>query len=278
MNKEKNILDLWQKAIQLSVEYNALNLNETIDYEKYKLYSIVISSTQLEGVSLTEIEAQLLLDEGLTAKGKPLVHHLMVCDNYNAIQLAMKAGEENRPITPELLKELNAVNMASTGQTVSSELGTVDGRTGNFRLVNAFPEALGYYTDPQKIENAVSAFCKHYETSLHNADLKERLTAIFDAHVNLVLIHPWMDGNKRSARLLMNYLQRRFDIPLTKVHKEDGSEYISCIKEAKDNGNFTPFRVFMLSQHIKTLHNEVNLYNNKNQRIKPVNKGFMMFF
>jgi Fic family protein len=277
MNKAENILVLQQKAQQLSDEYNALNLNETIDYEKYKLYSIVISSTQLEGVSLTEIEAQLLLDEGLTAKGKPLVHHLMVCDNYNAMKRAMKAGDENRLLTPELLKELNAVNMASTGQTVSNALGTVDGKTGNFRLVNAFSEALGYYTDPQKIPTAVDAFCKHYETALQNADLKERLTVIFDAHVNLVLIHPWMDGNKRTSRLLMSYLQRRFDIPLTKVYKEDGEEYIACLKEAKDNGNNEPFRIFMLCQHIKTLQNELNLYQNKDKQ-NSSKKGFTMFF
>ncbi|MDR0413123.1 MAG: Fic family protein [Dysgonamonadaceae bacterium] len=277
MNKSKNISALWQTVQRLSDEYSVLNLDETIDYEKYKLYSIVISSTQLEGVSLTEIEAQLLLDEGLTAKGKPLVHHLMICDNHNAIKLAMKAGEENRSLTPELLKELNAVNMASTGQTVSSALGTVDGKTGNFRLVNAFSEALGYYTDPQKIQTAIDAFCKHYETALQNIDMKERLSIIFDAHVNLVLIHPWMDGNKRTSRLLMNYLQRRFNIPLTKVYKEDGEEYIACLKEAKDKGDNKPFRTFMLGQHIKTLQNELSLYQNKDKQ-NTAKKGFAMFF
>lgn len=279
MNNDKHIQDLWQKVEELNRKYISLNLNETLDYEKYKLYSIVISSTQLEGVSLTEIEAQLLLDEGLTAKGKPLVHHLMVCDNYNAVKFAMQAGDEKRSIIPELLKELNAVNMASTRQTVSNALGTVDGRTGNFRLVNAFSEALGYYTDPTKIENALTAFCQHYENVLQNADFKECMTAIFDAHANLVLIHPWMDGNKRTSRLLMNYLERRFNIPLTKVHKEDGTEYIACLKEAKDNGNLVPFRIFMLQQHIKTLQNELNLYENKNKKNPHILKNnFMMFF
>jgi Fic family protein len=279
MNPNQHTVDLWQKAEALNKKYVSLNSDETLDYEKYKLYSIVIGSTQLEGVSLTEIEAQLLLDDGLTAKGKPLVHHLMVCDNYNAMKIAMKAGDERRSLTPELLKELNATNMASTGQTVSSALGTVDGRTGNFRLVNAFSEALGYYTDPQKLESAVSAFCQHYETMLKNADFKECLTAIFDAHINLIFIHPWMDGNKRSSRLLMNYLQRRFDIPLTKVHKEDGEEYIACLKEAKENGDFVPFRKFMLCQHIKTLENEINLYTNRNhKKTGSLNRDFVIFF
>jgi Fic family protein len=274
------IKDIWQKAKHISSEYLSLNLNETVDYEKYKLYSIVISSTQLEGVSLTEIEAQILLDDGLTAKGKPLEHHLMVKDNYEAVKLAMCAGDQKRELTPQLLKELNATNMASTGQIVNSALGTVDGRTGEFRLVNAFSEALGYYTSPQKIPEAVNNFCEHYEKSLQNSDFTETLQSIFDAHVNLVLIHPWMDGNKRSSRLLMNYMQRRAGIPLTKVHREDGKEYIACLKTAKDSGDLLPFREFMLRQHIKTLDNEISRYK-KTQKstVKPSSTNkFALFF
>jgi hypothetical protein len=63
--------DIWKEAEILTVEYNSYNLNEVIDYEKYKLYSIVTSSTQMEGSTLDELDTKLLLDDGLTAKGKP---------------------------------------------------------------------------------------------------------------------------------------------------------------------------------------------------------------
>ncbi|MDR1737590.1 MAG: Fic family protein, partial [Candidatus Symbiothrix sp.] len=238
-------------------------------------------STQLEGVSLTEIEAQLLLDDGLTAKGKPLEHHLMVKDNYDAIRFAMQAGSQKQALTPTFLKELNAANMASTGAVVSSAMGTVDGRTGNFRLVNAFSEALGYYSNPQKIQESVSAFCDFYDTKTQTGTQTEILQNIFDAHVNLVLIHPWMDGNKRTSRLLMNFLQQRADIPLTKVHKEDGEDYIACMKIAKDTGNLQPFSEFMAAQHIKTLKAEISLFEEaqqKNLKSSTLNKNFALFF
>jgi len=59
-------LDIWQTAENLNAEYISLNLNDIIDYEKYKLYAIVTSSTQLEGSTLNELDTKLLLDDGIT--------------------------------------------------------------------------------------------------------------------------------------------------------------------------------------------------------------------
>ena len=119
-------------------EYKYLNLGDVIDYNKYKLYSIVANSTALEGSTLTEVDTQLLLDEGITAKGKPIEHHLMVKDNYEAMKVALQLADKKTPITPEVLQTINACNMKSTGQIVSSALGIVDGTKGEFRKVQAY--------------------------------------------------------------------------------------------------------------------------------------------
>jgi hypothetical protein len=90
-----------------------------------------------------------------------------------------------------------------------------------------------------------------------------------------------MDGNKRTSRLLMSFLQQRVDIPLTKVHKDDGEPYIACMKIAKDTGNLQPFREFMAEQHIKTLKAEILLFEEsqqKNLRPTTFNKNFALFF
>ncbi|OAV70464.1 Protein involved in cell division [Bacteroidales bacterium Barb4] len=266
--------DIWTTAADLNKEYVALNLNKSvIDYEKYKLYAIVTSSTQLEGSTLTELETHLLLDEGLTAKGKPLEHHLMVKDNYEAIKAAMRAGDEQRQLSSELLKELNALNMAGTGTIVNNALG-IDGRTGTFRLVNAFSEALGYYLDAPKIPAAVRIFCDEYNRQMTGTDPMDALRSSFDAHANLVLIHPWQDGNKRTSRLVMNFMQRRAGLPLTKVHKEDSKEYLSALRNAKETEDLTLFRTFMVSQHIKTLQNELTTYKQHNTK----GSGFSLIF
>jgi len=259
-------LDIWQTAEKLNSEYISFNLSDIIDYEKYKLYAIVTSSTQLEGSTLNELDTKLLLDDGITAKGKPLEHHLMVKDNYEAMKFAMKAGDEKQILSIDFLKRLNSLNMTGTGTIVNNVLGTVDGKKGDFRLVNAFSEALGYYLDAPKILNAVSAFCEEFNRQMKTDNKTDLLRSSFDAHVNLVLIHPWQDGNKRTSRLVMNFMQRRAGLPLTKVHKEDSKAYLLALKKVKDDGDLDSFRNFMIKQHIKTLQNEITAYKKMNKK------------
>ena len=69
----------------------------------------------IEGSTLTEMDAQLLFDEGVTAKGKPLVYHLMNEDLKKAYELAKKEAQRNTVITPAFLQKLNATLMRTTG-------------------------------------------------------------------------------------------------------------------------------------------------------------------
>jgi hypothetical protein len=74
----------------------ALGIDEVIDHEKIKLISIVHHSTKIEGSTLTEVEAQVLINEGLTPKGKPIHDSLMVTDHYAALLFTLKAAREKK--------------------------------------------------------------------------------------------------------------------------------------------------------------------------------------
>ncbi len=76
----------WNDIESLISEYNDLKLSDLIDYKKFYLYSIISHSTAIEGSTLTEAETQILLDEGLTAKGKPLINGRMARLIMNYIQ------------------------------------------------------------------------------------------------------------------------------------------------------------------------------------------------
>ena len=79
---------VWQEIEQLYQKFQKLGISESVDYDKYYLYSLITHSTAIEGSTLTELDTQLLFDEGVTAKGKPLVHHLMNEDLKQAYELA----------------------------------------------------------------------------------------------------------------------------------------------------------------------------------------------
>ena len=92
-----------------------LGISQSVDYEKYYLYSLITHSTAIEGSTLTELDTQLLFDEGVTAKGKPLVYHLMNEDLKKAYELAKEESAQNAEITPVFLQKLNAALMRTTG-------------------------------------------------------------------------------------------------------------------------------------------------------------------
>ena len=69
-----------EKLIEVLAEYRQLGIAEQIDYDKFYLYSLITHSTAIEGSTMTEIENQLLFDEGISAKGRTILEQLMNLD------------------------------------------------------------------------------------------------------------------------------------------------------------------------------------------------------
>jgi Fic family protein len=265
MNKQDKLWQSIEKEIEL---YDSLKINESIDYEKFYIYSIITHSTAIEGSTLTELDTQLLFDEGITAKGKPLVHHLMNEDLRNAYVFALTKAKERTLLSPDFLKELNALVMKSTGSITNVLSGAFDSSKGDFRLCGV---TAGYgrksYMNYQKAPDAVSELCNEINKRLNEVkNWKEIYHLSFDAHLNLATIHPWVDGNGRTSRLLMNYLQSYHQAILTKVYKEDRAEYIASLKESQEKENIAPFREFMAQQFLKMLKETTTNYINSQKK------------
>lgn len=85
-----------------------------------------------------------------------------------------------------------------------------------------------------------------------------------DVHYNLVNIHPFGDGNGRTSRLLMNYIQLYHGEPLIKIFTEDRAEYIDALNETEEKkGDLSIFRDFICRQQIKFYEAELNKYSKK---------------
>ena len=83
---KQEIKDIMQRLLK---RHKELGITDQIDYEKFYLYSIITHSTAIEGSTVTEVEAQLLFDEGITAKGKPMIEQLMNLDLKSAYNLLL---------------------------------------------------------------------------------------------------------------------------------------------------------------------------------------------
>lgn len=267
------------EVARLLEKYKTLNLEQSIDWAKFNYYSIVHHSTSIEGASLTEEETQIFLDEGLTAKGKPFVHHQMQKDNYDALLFVLKAAEEKTSlITTGFIQKIAALVMKNTGSVHNTAMGSFDSGKDELRLLNVHAGNTRF-VDFTKVPQLLEKFCNELNEILPKiSNPKEALITSFDVHFNLVSIHPFADDNGRVSRLLMNYIQRCYKLPLSIVYKEDKADYYKALGETRKNEDMDIFRLFMLNQYTKMIRHEISKYeeSQKEHIIKNGNLGFGM--
>jgi Fic family protein len=257
-----DITAIWEAVSREIKLYRGLHLENLLDYQKFYLYSLITHSTAIEGSTLTELDTQLLFDDGITAKGKPLVHHLMNQDLKNAYTFAFESAARKKAINADFLKELNALIMKSTGSVYNVPEGSFDSAKGEFRLCGV---SAGYggasYINYNKIPQKITELCTALEKDMAVSDTGyQQYRLSFDAHYNLVTIHPWVDGNGRTARLIMNYIQFYYGLIPAKVYQEDKADYISALVESREKHDAALFYIFMFKQLQKTLKEEIAKY------------------
>lgn len=244
--------------------YLASGVEDQIDYQKFYLYSIVTHSTAIEGSTVTEIENQLLFDEGIAAKGRSLIEQMMNLDLKDAYLKAFRMASENPTYSPKLLQQLAALVMRRTGSEYSTMAGQFDSSKGEFRLCNVSAGFGGSsYLAYTKVARAVNDFCQWLNdenAKVDRNDIAACYRLSFEAHFRLVMIHPWVDGNGRTTRLVMNMLQRQLGLVPSMVRKEDKGEYIQALVDSRENEDSTIVQDTMLRQHIANLNRRAAEY------------------
>ncbi len=268
--------DISAKLLDVLSEHKQLGISDMIDYDKFYLYSLITHSTAIEGSTVTELENQLLFDEGITAPGRTMSEQMMNLDLKRAYEQSLKLAKAHTDITPQLLKSLSALVMQHTGSEYSTMQGSFDSSKGEFRLVNVTAGVGGHsYMNYLKVPSKVEEFCKHINERRGKmqevANIVEQYLLSIDAHFELVTIHPWVDGNGRMARLVMNMLQAEYGLLPIKVTKEHKGAYIQALIDSRKQDSFEPFRTFMLTEHFENLKNEINEFNMSQNEDVPQN-------
>lgn len=189
--------------------------------EHFKI-EMTYNSNAIEGNSLTLKETFLVINEGMTVKGKPLKDHLEAKDHHAALAYLYELVEHKKQQTcsEHLIRTLH--------QLVTRE--TEEQWAGRYRESNVFitgadhtpPDALDV---PLQMKNLIQWF----RESQKNTPIVE-LAALF--HHRLVFIHPFLDGNGRTARLTMNLILMAMGYPLVVILKNDRKKYYQVLGEA----------------------------------------------
>ena len=262
--------------------YKDLNLQDVLDHEKFNEYSIVHHSTSIEGSTLTEVETRLLLEEDITPKGKPLMHSLMVKDHYAALRYVLESASAKKIINLEFIQDVNARVMKNTGSVYNTVFGEIDASKGMFRKGNVSAGG-SYFPNYDKVVPYTTELVKRLDINLPGVQCdEEQLKLSFTAHFDLVSIHPFYDGNGRTSRLLMNYIQAYHGLPLAIVFKEDKADYYVALQETRKQEDMQIFYTFMFEQYRKHLEQEIASYTQAmSQKAEPKRgkgSGYSLFF
>ena len=245
-------------------QHKELGISEQIDFDKFYLYSIITHSTAIEGSTVTEVEAQLLFDEGITSSKRTMLEQQMNLDLKVAYDYGREWIKQHESITIDWLVLLASKVMARTGSEYHSIGGDFSAAKGELRKLNVTAGTGGKsYLAYQKVPARLAAFCEelnHRRKAIDPTDVAAVYDLSFWAHFELVTIHPWADGNGRTCRLLMNLLQWEFDVLPTKVLKEDKAEYIQALIDTRESEDITVFIDCMTKLHCQHLQMDIDQF------------------
>lgn len=241
-------------------EYRRLGVADQVDHARLELYTLVAHSTALEGSTLTPLEAQLLIEEGISPAGRGFVEQLMNFDLHDAYEEARRLARSTTPLSVELLRSLAARVMKNTGSLFHTPLGDFDAARGELRLLNVTAGVGGpHYLPHEKVPQQLRELCQHLNQQLAEppTEAEPAYELTFLAHLRLVTIHPWVDGNGRMARLLMHMLQWRLGLPPTRLAPTDRHDYIATLRTAQSERHPDTFLHFMTHVQTRNLREEI---------------------
>ena len=250
--------------LQLLGQHKALGITDQIDFDKFYLYSIITHSTAIEGSTVTEVENQLLFDEGITSSKRTVVEQMMNLDLKAAYDYGREWIKRHDPITVDWLILLASKVMARTGSEHSALGGNFSAAKGELRKLNVSAGLGGKsYMSYLKVPERLAAFCEELNKrrkAIASTDVAAVYDLSFWAHYELVTIHPWADGNGRTCRLLMNLLQWEFGVLPVKVLKEDKAEYIQALIDTREREDISIFEGCMAELHCRHLQADIDQY------------------
>jgi len=240
IHQKKEQLDILRPLSDAQVK----NLKNVYDIQ------LTYNSNAIEGSTLTYSETKLILNEGITIGGKSMNEHLEAINHKEAISFIEElANIGTKDITFIDIKNLHHLVLKGIDNKNAGAY-----RTQNVGVVKSDGE-LHSFTEPLKIQEEMNEFIEW----LHSQTIEEPILLATLVHLKFVSIHPFIDGNGRTARLLMNLVLLQNSYPQAIIKVSNRVEYIQAVEkyqQSSDN-NYNDFYKVVL----QSVNDSLDLYS-----------------
>jgi len=239
-----NIPELNRKKDRYQEGKSSIDKETLSSYEKDFELVYTHNSTAIEGNTLTLLETKVVLEDGLAVGGKELREIYEVTNHQKAYSYIKKCIEQGVALDEHIVKDIHAILMENImiGGVYRNQEVRISGAghrppTGN----EMYAQIKNFYADMQ------------FEADLNAIELAAW------THAEFVRIHPYIDGNGRTSRLIMNYqLMSKGFLPVS-IAKEQRLEYYNVLEEYAVNANLKPFTEFIADLEEKQLDEYLKL-------------------
>jgi Fic family protein len=183
------------------------------------------NSNAIEGNSLTLRETALILSEGITIGEKPLKDHLEAVGHREAFNFILSLAEDKTPLSERLIKEIHSLVLMNDSQN-----------KGVYRSVPVTISGAAHNPpQPYLIAPQMETLISEYGDILRSDQNKHILKAVSEFHLRFEAIHPFIDGNGRTGRLILNLELIKAGLLPVSIKFTDRRKYYDCFEAYDEN-------------------------------------------
>ncbi len=221
--------DYYKSLIDRNRPFDSFQLKELDNYFRI---GFTYSSNTIEGNTLTLTETKILLEDGITVGGKPIKDYYEAAGHAEAYDYMLSiARTEQIEITEAIIKRLHYLFYHKVDQE----------EAGQYRKIQVYLSGTEYLPPgPEEVPYFMEDFTNQMRRS---QSLLHPIEFAALCHKRLVDIHPFRDGNGRTARLLMNLVLVNAGYGITSIPPVLRNEYISAlvVSQREHNPDTDPF-------------------------------------
>jgi Fic family protein len=215
------------------------------------------NSNSIEGNTLTLNETKLVIENGMTIRGKSLREHFEAVNHQEAIEYIHALAQKSTPLRERDVLDTHLLVLDKIEKEFSGRYRNAGVRIGGANFIP--PNAL-------KVNDLMQELIYWYNKESDNFHPIVR-AAVF--HHRFVWIHPFFDGNGRTARLLMNLLLMKEKFPPAIILKNDRKKYYDALNKA-NQGDYTKLILLVFQAAERTINIYLNNLNNSIEEYQSI--------
>lgn len=248
------------KLKQQMDKYRSLSKMQVAQLEKNIRIEHVWSSNAIEGSGLNKYETASIIDTGMIIHGVPLKDAMAAVDLNQAYDYMMDLASHKHPLDITTIRDLNRLVMLKNTD-IRSEAGA-------YRVIDVWPNGREEhpYTAPYDIPFQMDELIKWANRAIEE---EHPVKYAADLHFKFVTIHPFVDGNGRTARLLMNFALTSAGYPVINIQpgQQPRTQYIKALATGQDNHDPAQFENLVADYTIETLEQRIAILKQNEENI-----------